>query len=102
MATTKGKTNSFTLNSELQIIEPFWEKLVNKARAHYVDFSLKTDILKHMRTEFVSLLYNLSKARKADYPMMSQGSVIDLLMPTKPTMQVAIDLLTPNKPTMPR
>jgi hypothetical protein len=99
MATTKGKTNTFTLNSELYIIEPFWEKLVNKARAHYADFSPKTGILKHMRSEFVSLLDNLSTARKKDYPSTSEGSVIDLLTPTKPTTEGAIDLLTPRKPT---
>jgi hypothetical protein len=52
-----------------------------------------------MRSEFVRLLDNLSTARKKDYPSTSEGSVIDLSTPTKPTTEGAIDLLTPREPT---
>ena len=92
---TKEGSNVFTLDSEMYITEPFWENLVNKSRASYPDFDSKADILKHMRTEFLD---NLSKARKADFPKMSRDSVVNLMTPTKPTMQGnSNDPLTKNE-----
>ena len=87
MAITQGRSNNFTLNSEHYVIEPFWDKVVKKARLHYADFLPKTGILKHMRTKFVKLLDNLLAARKHDSLYTSQGSVVDLLTPTKPARE---------------
>ena len=66
-----GKSNAFTLDSEMYATESFWEDLVKDSRASYPDFHPKTNILKHMRTEFLTLLKNLTEAREAGVPKTS-------------------------------
>ena len=85
---TMGKSNAFTLDSEMYATKSFWEDLVKDLRASHPGFDPKTDILKLMRTEFLTLLKNLSKARDGDVPKTSGDSVVNLTTPTKPTIQL--------------
>ena len=84
-------------------------------RLSHPGFDPRTNILKHMRKEFLTLLSNLSKARDADIPKTSREAVVNLTTLTKPTRQgdsndpstrndtqpgAVIDLRTPQIPSL--
>ena len=91
---TNGETNAFTLDSEMYSTQSFWEELVKELSAANPGFNPKTDILKHMRKEFLMLLKNLLKTRLAEISQSSRDTVVNLTTPTKAT-----NLTSANEPS---
>ena len=94
-----GESNRFTLDSERYSTASFWEVLVKDLRECHRNFDPMTDILKHMKKEFSTLLTNLSKARDSDAPKTTGKAVVNLTSPpTIPTRQGdSNDLSTMNE-----